>query len=101
MTNHNSNVAEAFDAGRRAGLAVAAFSLALVSFLSLLGAEKALLAIVLATVALRGAKVGETTRRLALAAIGIGTIFVATVAFVVIAYWDKIRELIAALEKLS
>lgn len=101
MTEHNPNVAEAFDAGRRAGLAVAAFTLALVSFLSLLGAEKALLAIVLGVIALRGSNLGVTTRRLAGAAIGIAGVFLATIAFVVIAFWDKIRELIAALEKLS
>src|SRR5262245_61556922 len=51
-------IAEAFDGGRRAGLAVAAMALGVVTFLSLLGLEKAGLAIILGVLALRGGSAG-------------------------------------------
>ena len=44
-------IAEAFNAGRRVGFGVSALVLSFVAFLSLLGAEKAILAIVLGTLA--------------------------------------------------
>jgi hypothetical protein len=45
---------EAYDTGRRVGFGVSALALGLVTFLSLLGAEKAILAIVLGALAVRG-----------------------------------------------
>lgn len=64
-------VAAAFEDGRRAGLAAAAMALSLVAFFSLLGAEKALLAIALGMMARRGSRPGSAGRRLATVAIGI------------------------------
>jgi hypothetical protein len=94
-------LAEAFDAGRRAGLAVAALALGCVAFLSLLGMEKAGLAIILGIVALRGGKAGLATRRLALAAIGLGALFILTVIILLVVYWERVRQLITELQKLS
>jgi hypothetical protein len=94
-------LAEAFDAGRRAGLAVAAVALGAVAFLSLLGLEKAGLAIILGLLALRGRKGGVTTRRLAMAAIGLGTVFMLTAAMVLAVYWDRLMRFLVVLQKLS
>jgi hypothetical protein len=94
-------IAEAFDAGRRAGLAVAAVALGMVTFLSLLGLEKAGLAIILGVLALRGRSAGVATRRLAMAAIGLGTLFVVTVAILLAVYWDRLARFLVELQKLS
>src|SRR5687768_1481588 len=96
-----ASIQEAFDAGRRAGFGVAALILSFVTFVSLLGAEKAILAIVLGVLAQRGAQPGSQARRFGRAAVGIGVLFLLTVAVVLIVFWDKIGELVAALEKLS
>jgi|SRR5262245_52106969 len=93
--------ADSFDAGRRAGLAVAALALGFVSFLSLLGAEKAGLAIILGMLALRGGTPRPATRRMAIAAIGLGGLFITTVSVVLIVFWDRVRQLIEHLQKLS
>lgn len=92
---------DAFSAGRRAGLAVASLALSLVAFLSLLGAEKAILAILLAVLALKGAMPGSRTRRMATAAIAIATMFLATVVVVLVAFWDKVVQFVDLLQKLS
>jgi hypothetical protein len=92
---------EAFAAGRRSGFAIAALILSIVSFISLLGTEKAILAITLGVLAIRGAQPGTSSRRLAGAAIGIGAMFLVTVAVILTVYWDKVGEFIALLEKLS
>jgi hypothetical protein len=94
-------IVEAFDAGRRAGLAVAAVALGVVTFLSLLGLEKAGLAIILGVLALRGHNAGVATRRLAMAAIGLGTLFVVTAAILLGLYWDRLSHFLAELQKLS
>src|SRR5262245_61199312 len=59
----------AFVRGRRHGLAIAALLLSLVSFVSLLGAEKAITAIALAALAIKGAEAGTLPRKLGAAAI--------------------------------
>jgi hypothetical protein len=79
-------VAQAFDAGRRAGLATAALALSLVAFFSLLGAEKALLAIALGILARRGSQAGSVGRRLATVAIGIATVFLVSIVFILIQF---------------
>jgi len=94
-------IAEAFDAGRRAGLAIAALALGAVAFLSLLGIEKAGLAIILGVLALRGANAGTVTRRLAIAAIGLGTLFIISVVILTAVYWDRLVHIILELQKLS
>ncbi|MFT3880615.1 MAG: hypothetical protein QM703_13240 [Gemmatales bacterium] len=94
-------VAQAFDAGRRAGLATAALAISLVAFLSLLGAEKALLAIALAILAKRGAQPGSAGNRLATVAIGIATVFLITITFVLIVFWKELVNFVHYLMQLS
>jgi hypothetical protein len=94
-------IAEAFDAGRRTGFGVSALALSLVAFLSMLGAEKAVLAIVLGALAMRGTKRGAVARRLGIAAIGMAAVFLATLAVVLVVFWDQLVELIRILERLS
>jgi hypothetical protein len=93
--------AQAFDAGRRAGLATAAMALSLVAFFSLLGAEKALLAIALAVLARRGSQPGSAGRRLATVAIGVATVFLVSIAFILIMFWDELVGLVLYLRQLS
>jgi len=78
-------VGSSLEEGRREGYAIAALALSLVAFINLLGAEKALLAIVLAVAAIRGSASG-TARRRAYIALVIAGIYVVTiiVAFVVL-----------------
>jgi hypothetical protein len=101
LTAREGLVEEAFDAGRRAGFAVSAVALGLVSFLSLLGAEKAVLAIVLGVLALRGAPPGSSARRMGVAAVCLGALFLVTVGVVLVVYGDKLLELVRLLKKLS
>lgn len=91
----------AFAKGRRHGFAIAALLLSLVSFVSLLGAEKALTAIVLGTLAIKGAEAGSLPRKMGTAAIIISTLFLVTVAIVLIVFWDKAIEIVRLLEQLS
>jgi hypothetical protein len=100
LENHES-LSEAFRAGRRVGLAISALALSLVAFLSLLGMEKAILAIILGAMALRGSAPGTPSRRYGLAAIVIGSLFLVTAAVVLVAYWNKIGEIIVMLNQLS
>ena len=94
-------LAQAFDAGRRAGLATAAMALSLVAFFSLLGAEKALLAIALGLLARRGSQPGSAGRRLATVAIGVATVFLVSIAFIVIVFWKELGDLVNHLRQLS
>jgi hypothetical protein len=94
-------VAEAFEAGRRAGLATAAMALSLVAFFSLLGAEKALLAIALGILARRGSQPGSAGRRLATVAIGIATVFLISIGFIVVWFWKELEDLVVHLRQLS
>ena len=92
---------EAFDAGRRAGLAMAALALSLVAFFSLLGAEKALLAIALGLLACRGSRPGSAGRRLATVAIGVATVFLVSIVFILIRFWRELVELVNYFRQLS
>jgi hypothetical protein len=87
--------------GRRQGLAVAALVVALVSFLSLLGMEKAITAIALAIVAISGAPAGSQPRKLGTAAIAVAALHLVTVAVVLIVFWDKVIEFVKLFEQLS
>lgn len=91
----------AYETGRRTGFGIAALALGLASFLSLLGAEKAILTIVLGVLASRGTAAGALPRRLGVAAIWLGAIFIVTLAVVLVLYHDKFIELIRLLQKLS
>lgn len=94
-------LARAFEDGRRAGLAAAALAVSVIAFLSLLGAEKALLAIALGVLARRGAPSGSAGRRLATIAIGVAGVFLVTIAFTLIVFWDELVGLVNHLRQLS
>jgi len=92
---------EAFRQGRQAGLAVAAVATSAVAFVSLLGIEKAILAIVLAVLALHGAASKSRTRRLAFIAIGLGVLYALTFAVMILLFRDKLGELIHLLQQMG
>jgi hypothetical protein len=90
-----------FADGRRHGLAIAALLISLVSFVSLLGAEKAIASITLGALALQGATAGTVPRRMGIAAICIASVFLITIAVVLIVFWDKLIEFVRLFEQLS
>jgi hypothetical protein len=92
---------EAFRAGRSMGLAVGALALSAVSFLTLLGAEKAILAIVLGVFAAREAAPATPARRLAGGAVLLATLFLITLGVLLALYWNEAIELVQQLQKLS
>lgn len=95
-----TDLAEARDEGRRQGLAVAALGVALVSFLNLLGAEKDILAIVLAAMALSGSQTYQVRRR-SFIAIGVAVLHLITIAVVLLLFQDELGQLIQLLIKLG
>lgn len=92
--------AQARSRGRREGLALAALSLSLISFLNLLGVEKSILAIVLAAAALAGPK-DEPGRRRSFIALGLSALHVVTIVVVLIMFREQLGELLRLLSKLS
>jgi hypothetical protein len=86
--------------GRREGLATAALAAGCVAFLNLLGAEKALLAMTLAGLALGGLPAGPARSR-ALAALGLSAVYVITLITVLIFYHDKLAHLLGLLKDLG
>jgi hypothetical protein len=98
---HADKIAMAYDAGRRVGFGVSAMVLSFVTFLSLLGAEKAILAIVLGALAIRGSKSGTLSRRLGRTAIALGVVFLLTMGIVLMVFWDQAVEFVRLLQQLS
>jgi hypothetical protein len=96
-----NQLTEAYTTGRRDGFGIAALALGVVTYMSLLGAEKAILAIVLGALALRGAAPRTLPRRLGIAAICLGAVFIVTIAVVLVVFRDKVAEFFALLQKLS
>jgi hypothetical protein len=92
---------EAYNIGRRVGFGISALALSIVAYLSLLGLEKAVLAIVLGALALRGMKQGTLARRLGFISIILSVIFIITFFVVMFLFWDKVKEFIILLRKLS
>lgn len=86
--------------GRREGMATAALCLALCSFFNLLGAEKALLAIVLAALASRAPRAARAWRR-ARFAIAVATVYIVTVVAVLVAFHDRLGQLLGLLHTLG
>lgn len=86
--------------GRSEGLATAAIALGVLSFIQLLGAEKAILAIVLAVLALRGTP-SQQGRRRSFAAIALGVVYLAITAVTLILFQDELAELIGLLQSLG
>ena len=91
---------QALQRGRSEGFATAAAALGAVSFFQLLGVEKALLAILLAVIALRGAPTLRARRR-SWIALGLGGLYVAIAAATVILFPDKVAELAKLLQSLG
>lgn len=88
-------------AGRQVGLGIAALMVGCVSFVSLLGVEKAVLAIVFGGMAMRGASQGSLAGRLGIAAVVLGVLFILTLIILLIVFHGKVAMLIRLLEDLS
>jgi hypothetical protein len=86
--------------GRREGYATAALALSAVSFTHLLGAEKALLAILLAVMALRGGR-SPVARSRGWAAIAIAGVYIVTLLTVLVLFRDELGQLIQLLKTLG
>ena len=86
--------------GRREGYATAALAASCVGFINLLGMEKALLAMALAAMAIGGLPAGAARSR-ALAAFGLGGVYIVTIVAVVTVYHDKLLHLLALLKDLA
>ena len=86
--------------GHSEGLALAALSLSLISFLNLLGVEKSILAIIFAVAALAGTR-DEPGRRRAFIALGLSALHIATIAVVLVVFHEQLGELLKLLSKLG
>lgn len=86
--------------GRGEGLALAAVALAIVAFINLLGAEKAMLAMVLAVMARQHAT-STIARRRSRIAIALGALQLGTVAVVLVLFRDRLGQLIDLLKTLG
>lgn len=95
-----ADVTQARDDGRRQGLAIAALALGLIAYLNLLGAEKSILAIVLAAMAMSGSG-SRLVRRRAFAAIGLALLHLLTIGVVLVLFQDELGQLIQLLNKVS
>ena len=96
-----NQIAEAYQAGRRTGIAISAFALSIVAYLSLLGFEKAILAIVLGIIALRGAQTKSLPRRLGIFSICLSVLFMVSAIVFLIIFREKVIEFIRLLRTLS
>ncbi|HEV2079167.1 MAG TPA: hypothetical protein VGR19_04625 [Allosphingosinicella sp.] len=94
------DVAQVRDHGRREGFAIAALALGLVSFVNLFGAEKSILAIVLATMAMSRSST-KTVRRRAFIAMGLALLHIVTLAVVLVLFQEELGQFIKSLHKLS
>lgn len=86
--------------GRGEGLATAAIALGALSFIQLLGAEKALLAIALAVIALRDTG-SPRGRRRAFTAIALGAVYLLVAATTLVIFHDRLGELIRLVKMLG
>ena len=86
--------------GRTQAYATAAVVAGCVAFINLLGAEKALLAIVLGALALRG-PLQRAARTRAWVAIGLGALQLVTLIAVLLIFHDKVARLILLLKDLG
>lgn len=93
MTNSIESVEEAYQRGRRGGLATAALALSVIAYVNLLGLEKSILAFVLAVLALMGMQKGKLPRSRAAIALVLATVHACTLVVVVLVYWDQLTAL--------
>lgn len=91
----------AYEEGRRAGLAVAAFALAIMSFINLLGVEKSFLALTLALIAMYGAPLGQEARRWGRRAVALAAVHIAVFIVFIVLFHQKFGELVHLLQKLG
>jgi hypothetical protein len=98
--HHSHTDSAARSLGRTEGLATAALALSVVSFVNLLGAEKALLAIVLAALALGRAGLSRARTR-SLVAIGFSLVYLLTIGVVLVTFHDKLAHLLQLLHELG
>ena len=94
-------IGDPYNAGLRVGFGIAALTIGGVSCLSLLGAEKAVTAIVFGALAMRGVRKGSLAKRLGLASVVLGAAFLITMAALLIMFHDQVMELVRLLQKLS
>lgn len=94
-------VTAAYRQGRQAGLALGALAVSLAAFISLLGLEKAILAVVLASLALRRTPPDSPGRRIGLAAIAVACLYAVTFVIVMVAFREKLFELSRLLQQLG
>jgi len=92
---------EAYREGRRAGLAIGALAASLVAFISLLGIEKAILAVALALLALRQAPRRSAGRKTALAAIVVACVYTVVFIVVIVVFREKLAGLLRQLQQLG
>jgi len=103
INNNHTDTIELLQAqaeGRRQGMALAALALGLVSFLNLLGTEKAILAILLAGLALSGST-SRIVRRRSFIALGLAVLYILTILLVLGLFHDELGQLLQLLTKLS
>jgi hypothetical protein len=98
---HQEQAADLYVAGRRDGLGIAAVVLGIVTFVSLLGIEKAVLAAVLGALAMRGAPTGSRARQLGGAALILAVAYAIAFIIMAVVFREQLGGLIAALEQLS
>jgi hypothetical protein len=101
MAPDSSSTADAFQAGRRSGLAIAALATSAVAFISLLGAEKAILALVLAAWSMREAAQGSTPRTLGRIAVGVAVVYLITSVAVIVLFHEKIIAFVRLFQQLA
>jgi hypothetical protein len=94
-------VQDAYQNGRRIGLATGALALSVVSFVNLFGIEKSVLAIVLAILAIQGAEPVAAAIRRGRTALLIASVHIITFAVVLVIFRDKVMELLHFLHELN
>jgi hypothetical protein len=98
---NDDRVIAAYETGRRVGMGVSAVALGFVTYLSLLGLEKAALTIVLGVLALRGSHPAPVARKLGIVSIALGCVFLLTVSVLFAVFHQELAEFITLLQSLS
>lgn len=102
MENALDNAVEmAYQEGRRTGLAIGALAISGVAFISLLGLEKAILALVLGYLVARNAQHGSPTRKRAMTAIVVASVYVIAFFVMLALFHDKVAALIRCFQQLG
>ena len=98
---NQDQIVRAYNAGRRVGFGISALVLSIVAYLSMLGFEKAILAIVLGVLAIKSAENNTIAKRLGIISICLGILFIITAIVVLIIFRDKVAEFITLLKQIS